>query len=289
MNNPIYKWLNRKYPQNFIIKHAVVGSVVCLVFCLGFLLIYRPLGTHESRILSYGSTMAIYCFILAVSVLVMIRILRSINYFSDMEEWTVLKECLSILFIVVGMGVFIYFVGFLVEEPSQRWNFSTFFDSCKSAFLIGIIPFLFFTLMNSRYFYSYNVRSESKRNAEPEAEQPEKMIQIDSKLKKEKLNFYPNQFLYATSEGNYVVFYLYRDNKVQKEIIRNSISNIEEQLSQFPFVIRTHRAFIVNIQKVYLKKGNALGYQLKLSNIETEIPVSRPNIHSFDRLFNKLS
>jgi len=289
MNNPIYRWLNRKYPQNFIIKHAVVGSVVCLVFCLGFLLIYRPLGTHESRILSYGSTMAIYCFILAVSVLVMIRILRSIKYFSDTEEWTILKECLSILFIVVGMGVFIYFVGFLVEEPSQRWNLATFFDSCKSAFLIGIIPFLFFTLMNSQYFYSYNVRSENNRNAEPEAEQPAKIIQIDSKLKKENLNFYPDQFLYATSEGNYVVFYLYRDNKVQKEIIRNSISNIEEQLSQFPFVIRTHRAFIVNIQKVYLKKGNALGYQLKLSNIETEIPVSRPNIHSFDRLFNKLS
>ena len=289
MNNPIYRWLNRKYPQNFIIKHAVVGSVVCLVFCLGFLLIYRPLGTHESRILSYGSTMAIYCFILAVSVLVMIRILRSIKYFSDTEEWTILKECLSILFIVVGMGVFIYFVGFLVEEPSQRWNLATFFDSCKSAFLIGIIPFLFFTLMNSQYFYSYNVRSENNRNAEPEAEQPAKIIQIDSKLKKENLNFYPDQFLYATSEGNYVVFYLYRDNKVQKEIIRNSISNIEEQLSQFPFVIRTHRAFIVNIQKVYLKKGNALGYQLKLSNIETEIPVSRPNIHSFDRLFDKLN
>jgi len=252
-------------------------------------LIYRPLGTHESRILSYGSTMAIYCFILAVSVLVMIRILRSIKYFSDTEEWTILKECLSILFIVVGMGVFIYFVGFLVEEPSQRWNLATFFDSCKSAFLIGIIPFLFFTLMNSQYFYSYNVRSENNRNAEPEAEQPAKIIQIDSKLKKENLNFYPDQFLYATSEGNYVVFYLYRDNKVQKEIIRNSISNIEEQLSQFPFVIRTHRAFIVNIQKVYLKKGNALGYQLKLSNIETEIPVSRPNIHSFDRLFDKLN
>lgn len=289
MNNPIYKWLNRKYPQNFIIKHAVVGSVVCLVFCLGFLLIYRPLGTHESRILSYGSTMAIYCFILAVSVLVMIRILRTMKYFSDTEEWTILKECLSILFILAGMGVFIYLVGFVVEEPSGRWNLATFFDSCKSAFLIGIIPFLFFTLMNSRYFYTYNVRTESQPTADSsETAQPATMIQIDSKLKKENLNFYPDEFLYATSEGNYVVFYLYRDNKVRKEIIRNSISNIEEQLSQFPFVVRTHRAFIVNIQHVYLKKGNALGYQLKLTNIETEIPVSRPNIHSFDRLFEQL-
>jgi hypothetical protein len=289
MNNPVYKWLNKKYPQNFIIKHSLIGSAISLVSCLGFLVLYRPLGTHESRPLSYVSTMAVYCFILAISVLVMIRVLRSIKYFSDAEEWTILKECISILFILVGMGIFVYFAAFFVEEPSQRWNLSTFFNSCKYAFLIGVIPFLFFTLMNSHYFYAYSVRPENRQSSNPEDEQSEKIIQIDSKLKKEKLNFYPDQFLYATSDGNYVVFFLNRNNKVEKEVIRNSINNIEEQLSQIPSIVRTHRAFIVNIRKVYLKKGNALGYQLKLSNIDVEIPVSRQNIKAFDQQFFKFN
>ena len=289
MNNPVYKWLNKKYPQNFIIKHSLVGSAISLVSCLGFLVLYRPLGTHESRPLSYVSTMTVYCFILAISVLVMIRLLRSIKYFSDTEEWTILKECISIHFILVGMGIFVYFAAFFVEEPSQRWNLSTFFNSCKYAFLIGVIPFLFFTLMNSHYFYAYSVRPENRQSSNPEDEQSEKIIQIDSKLKKEKLNFYPDQFLYATSDGNYVVFFLNRNNKVEKEVIRNSINNIEEQLSQIPSIVRTHRAFIVNIRKVYLKKGNALGYQLKLSNIDVEIPVSRQNIKAFDQQFFKFN
>jgi len=45
----------------------------------------------------------------------------------------------------------IYFTAFLVEIPAQRWNLSTFFDSCKYTFLIGIIPFAFFTIINYRY------------------------------------------------------------------------------------------------------------------------------------------
>jgi len=288
MNSSVYRWLNRRYPQNFIIKHSFVGAILNAVFCLAFLLIYRPLGARESQLLSYTATMAVYCFSSAVSIILMLKALRLISYFSDEQEWTVLKECLSILLTLTGMGVFIYFTAFLVEIPSNRWNFSTFFDSCKYAFLIGIIPFLFFTVMNSHYFYAYNIRPESELNSDQEAEQPVKIIQIDSKLKKEKLNFYPDQFLYATSDGNYVVFYLQRNDKVEKEVIRNSISNIEEQLSQVPSIVRTHRAFIVNIKKVYLKKGNALGYQLKLSNIEAEIPVSRQNIKTFDRQFEKL-
>ena len=143
--------------------------------------------------------------------------------------------------------------------------------------------------MNSHYFYAYSVRPENRQSSNPEDEQSEKIIQIDSKLKKEKLNFYPDQFLYATSDGNYVVFFLNRNNKVEKEVIRNSINNIEEQLSQIPSIVRTHRAFIVNIRKVYLKKGNALGYQLKLSNIDVEIPVSRQNIKAFDQQFFKFN
>lgn len=35
------------------------------------------------------------------------------------------------------MGVAIYFIGFFIEEPTARWNFSTFANSCKNAFLTG--------------------------------------------------------------------------------------------------------------------------------------------------------
>ena len=111
----------------------------------------------------------------------------------------------------------------------------------------------------------------------------EELIQIESRLKKEVLSFYPSQFIYAESDGNYVVFYLKDKENIRKEIIRNSISEIEKQLSVIPYFMRTHRAFIVNMKKIISKKGNTLGYRLKLLDIDSEIPVSRQNIQAFDQ------
>jgi Response regulator of the LytR/AlgR family len=90
--------------------------------------------------------------------------------------------------------------------------------------------------------------------------------------------------MYAESDGNYVVFYLNKNNLVKKEIIRNSINNIEQQLSEIPYFLRTHRAFIVNLKKVRNKQGNTLGYQIKLSDSEFKIPVSRKNTEIFNKL-----
>jgi DNA-binding LytR/AlgR family response regulator len=115
----------------------------------------------------------------------------------------------------------------------------------------------------------------------PTGDTAETYIRIESQLKKEELGFYPSQFIYAESESNYVIFYFLQDNIVQKEIIRNTISNVEEQLSHIPWFVRTHRAFIVNLKKVEQAKGNSLGFRIKLTGIDSEIPVSRSNTNDF--------
>jgi DNA-binding LytR/AlgR family response regulator len=46
--------------------------------------------------------------------------------------------------------------------------------------------------------------------------------------------------------------------------------------------MRVHRAFLVNLRKIESKKGNTLGYRLKLGGSDIEIPVSRNNTKNFD-------
>ena len=84
-----------------------------------------------------------------------------------------------------------------------------------------------------------------------------------------------------------MVFHLKGELKVKKAVIRNSISDIEQQLSNIPYIVRTHRAFIVNARQVCSKKGNSLGYRLKLSCTDDEIPVSRKNIRAFDEVMKQ--
>jgi hypothetical protein len=281
----IYKWFNKKFPQNFILNKPYIGALIFLVFGYVFLTLYKPLNIHAARSLSLELTMVAYCSIFSIIIVGSVKLIKHITFFSNDNEWTILKEILSILIILTGMGIAAYFAGFLIEEPAQRWNLSTFLDSCKITFLIGIIPFAFFTLINYRYiFYTDIVVYYKQANNQFIAEQPEELIRIGSQLKKEELSFYPSQFLYAESDGNYVVFYLTKNDLIKKEIIRNSINNIEQQLSGIPYFIRIHRAFIVNLKKVTSKQGNTLGYRIKLTDNEFKIPVSRQNTKVFNEL-----
>ena len=285
----ISKSLNKWYPQNYIIKNPLIGSLFFLGFCIFFVIIYKPLQTHESHFFSYNLTVAVYCFIVTIPLFGLLTILRSIKFFSNPEDWTVLKELLTVFISLIVMGVAVYFSGFLLEPPSQRWNLITFLDSLLSAFLIFVVPLSFFSIINYRYLLvsdiikQFNTAEVYLRSSV----EPKELIRIESQLKKEELSFYPNQFIYAESDGNYTTFHLKLEDQTKTKIIRNSISNIEQQLSVIPFLFRTHRAYIVNVRTVSSQKGNTLGSRLKLIGIDKEIPVSRQKTRDFDQIMKQ--
>jgi len=284
----ISNWLNKKYPQNILIKKPLLGTLLFLVFCICFVIVYKPLNVHESRFLNFEMTVAAYFIIASFPLFGIVKLLKHIKYFSDPEEWTILKEILSVTISLLGTGVAIYFSGFLLEVPDSRWNLQTFFNSVIIGFLIGLVPFLFFTIINYRYLFVTDIEKSYHNNPGiVNTEKAEEKVRIVSQLKKEILEFFPGQFIYAESDGNYIVFYLDIENQVKKKIIRNSISNIEQQLSEIPFCFRTHRAFIVNVKKIISLKGNTLGYKLKLSGIDAEIPVSRQKARDFGQLMKQ--
>ncbi|MDD2528242.1 MAG: LytTR family DNA-binding domain-containing protein [Lentimicrobiaceae bacterium] len=278
--------LNTKYPQNYIIKKPLLGAVILFVFSLGFTLLYHPLNSHKSIYFEFELTMLFYTFTASLFAWLSIVLMKKIPFLSNKKDWTLLKELLAIYLVLQTIGIVIFLLAFLVEGPAphSRWNLLTFFNSCKYSFLIYIFPFAFFMALNYRFT---RLNFEASINEFKTDLEQELVINISSSLKKESLSFYANDLLFATSDGNYVFFYLSRNNKVQKVPIRNSISNIEDQLKQIPFYFRCHRAFIVNLNKVQSKRGNALGYTLSLANCDEKIPVSRKNIKPFDSLFKK--
>ena len=285
----VREWLNKKYPQNYIMKNPYIGVLIFLAFILFFVIVYKPIKLHESRFFNYEMTIAIYCIIIAVPLIGLLKLLKTLRYFSNPDEWNVGKEILSAVTALLGMGVIVYLSGFLLENPGSRLNLSTFFDSLVSAFLIGIIPFAFFSVINYQYLFVTDIvkNFSTDLNLLTPPHRSEELIRIESQLKKEELAFYPSQFIYAESDGNYVIFHLITENQVRNRIIRNSINNIEQQLSVIPFFVRIHRAYIVNVKMVSSQKGNTLGYRLKLSMIDREIPVSRQKTRDFDQLLKQ--
>jgi hypothetical protein len=274
---------NRYYPQNYLIKNPVAGALALALFCFAVLMIYRPVSNQGFSNLPYTQTMAVYSLSAGLTAYIFIRLFKKINWFSNPKKWNLSKEVVFIILIMAMLGIVIYFLAFWLEPPSDRWNLATFLDSFKYALFTGIVPFAFFTAINYQSLFTTRI---SVIEESDEKMPLEDKIQIRSKLKKEELTFYPSQLIFAESDGNYVVFHLLVNAKIEQKMIRNSMGEVERQLSDFPQFFRTHRAFIVNLKKVTTKKGNTSGYQLKLSDTDFEVPVSRQNTKSFDENFS---
>ncbi|MFW5756737.1 MAG: LytR/AlgR family response regulator transcription factor [Tangfeifania sp.] len=283
MTSAFEKIRQKRYPQNYLIKNPVAGALTLALFCFGVLMIYKPVSNQGFSNLPYTQTMAVYCLNAGIAAYISIRLFKKLNWFSNPNEWNLLKEIVFIVLIMAVFGIVIYLLAFWLEPPADRWNLATFLDSFKYAFFTGIVPFAFFTAIN---YQSLFITRISVIAGSDERMPLENKIQIRSKLKKDELIFYPSQLIYAESDGNYVVFSLLVDGKATKKMIRISMGEVERQLSDFPEFFRTHRAFMVNLKKVTTKKGNSSGYQLKLSNTDFEVPVSRQNTKSFDENFS---
>ena len=285
MDNKHFYFPFRTLPQNYILVSPGNGSLIffCVIFL--FLLIYRPVEIHESQFLSVEATILLYSILSAGFIYVMIVGLKSFaSGFMSAKGWNLTKELSTVILLMIGLGSIIYLAAFIIEEPGERLNMTTYMDSIIRAGLVGMIPFLFFTALNLKYLFESTLYRSTELISESENE---KWITIDTPLKKEELGFYPSQFIYAEAQGNYLKVSLFRKEGIEELNIRCSISGFEEQCKEIPFIVRVHRAYIVNLDRIQKAKGNSMGYRLKVGPVNSEIPVSRGYTARFRRLFGK--
>ena len=143
-------------------------------------------------------------------------------------------------------------------------------------FLIGIAMGSWgYFWVKGRYLYSYSQEKEEQNDSQIPRflkENPEqKMITLYGNSPKSFLSLFPQELLYIESTGNYVQIYYEIDKKVFRKKLRSTVSKMEEALKQYPFIVRCHRAFIVNFYHIK-KISNS---KIWLNSIETEIPVSK--------------
>jgi hypothetical protein len=82
------------------------------------------------------------------------------------------------------------------------------------------------------------------------------------------------QMLYLESADNYVILFYKTGNKPAKQILRNSMKNIEGLLVNSPMK-RCHRSFMVNLNQIEFVDYEKTTCRIKLSGVENLIPVSR--------------
>lgn len=100
------------------------------------------------------------------------------------------------------------------------------------------------------------------------------LIRLQATAGNDVLEFTEENFLFASAEGNYCNIYYINNGQTCKSLIRIPLKIVEEQISNSR-IVRCHRSFIVNLDKVTDAKGNAQGYRLSLQDMAEAVPVSR--------------
>lgn len=90
---------------------------------------------------------------------------------------------------------------------------------------------------------------------------------------------------FIAAAGNYIEIFYESEKGLSKQLIRNKISHVESQLKKHSSLIRCHRTFIVNVDKVTGMDGNMQGFRLALKGIEHMVPVARSHCK---RMYNLL-
>jgi DNA-binding LytR/AlgR family response regulator len=84
-----------------------------------------------------------------------------------------------------------------------------------------------------------------------------------------------SDILYMQGSDNYVTVWYQAHSKVTRFMLRNTLRTMEDELKQ-ESIIRCHRSYLVNVEKVKLIRREKEGLVLELDSIPPSIvPVSR--------------
>lgn len=261
-------------PVRKLTRSFTEGSFIAI-----FLLIFEPFGINNwidpnkiYYLLTFG--------LITTASLLFLRfvIISSFPAYFNEAEWTVGREIISvlILLLIIATGNML-FLSYMLNEAFSLQNFIW---NLASVTLIGIFPVSFGVISNYIYQLKKYKKTVSVKHAEVDSPQT---ILFVAENEKDSFEIAQRNLLFIESADNYAVINYVADGQLKKELLRSSLTRLEKQLES-ESIVRCHRSFIVNLNKVENVTGNAQGYKFHLKTPEAVVPVARKYSELVERI-----
>ena len=276
IKNIMTRWWREPYPS-LVSPWKVVVVPAAIIFLVLYLL--QPFGIARIESGKLWVTLGAACISAGVSsVFVWVLPWMFPRYYEE-RAWTLGKEVSGTLALLlcVTVCVWLYVAWLCGVMPGVR----LFFTVLLWVLILGAFPTVLFAMWNRNIRLARNLREATELNLrlsqKPEAEETPPATLVFSGGTREMLEIDARSFLYAESEGNYVrLHYLsYNDNRPVSKLLRLTMKQAEAAVASAPFIVRCHRAFLVNLHQISKVDGNSQGYRLRLEGCAEEVPVSR--------------
>ena len=269
----INDWLKKPYPFPATAKAKIIISLGFGIFIFLFLLLFKPFDFSllEGKVLYFALG---YGVITAVMMLVNLFLLPLLfPKFFKTSDWVIYKMILFViwLLLLISMANWFFSVINFDSKNIEGHNFSFFL---LVTVLVGFFPLLLYLFISERVKtkqyknIATNILENKKeiRKTETDKNNETQLITLVGDNKKEEFQVTLQDLLFINSEKNYAsVFYLVK-NEVKEYLLRVTLTKIEEQTNKHKSIVRCHKSFIVNTNRVVKIQGNARSLLLKINN-----------------------
>jgi len=275
-------FFNKPFPYIISLRnHFLIASTIS--FIVVFILIFlQPFGSNNFS--SPYKTIYFIGYGVISFIIYLVTHLVSKQYYVRFKIWKRGEEFIfSFLYISIAIIIAFLYTEIIINKQPERLNLKWFLDWFKIMFL-GFGSMLFVVTILLRNYYGSNTLATKNDSLEGHGKHPtEKRILLQGTLKKEAFWVDENSIMFAKSEDNYVSLYFIEDDVIHEKILRNTLTNISQQL---PKLVKAHRSYLINPNYIIALKGNAQNAKLWLKNLEKPVPISKTYFASIKALTN---
>lgn len=281
--------MNTKIPAYLYEKSNIVRLILLTAtFALLFINIFQPFGSRgwyphisDFKYFFFSSLIILTgMLVVVVSRLIMLTYTKK----NDLYLWQYL---LWILVEIVAMSLFYtLFSKYIPKEGLNRDILDIFRQSTINTSWVLLLPYAILWLYFS--WRDKNNQLEKLAKSEPNVELAKKnLVAFPDEKGELKISIMLENLLYVDSADNYATIHYLNKSKLSHYLIRNSLKWMEENLTNDSPLVRCHRSYIVNLDKVKVLRKTKEGIFLELDTDNTsDIPVSKTY---YERVMNKFS
>jgi hypothetical protein len=276
---PIPSYLNEK--RN-IIRMVIFTSLFALVF----INIYSPFGVDRWFNLTRLEFLTYSSLVILTGVLVVV-VSRIIMYYYGRRHIINYYHYFAWIFAEIMLMSLFYalFEKFVLKDVRIFTELVKL--SAQNTALVLLLPYSVMWL----YFSWHDKKEQIERMEEIRSSSGNvrDMLPFYDEKSVLKFSIKKDSLLYLESSENYVTIFYLNKGKISKYLLRDTLKKMEEKFSGTE-IIRCHRSYMVNFEKVKVIKKDKDGLKLEFDNPSmTDIPVSKTYADNVMQTFSKYS
>ncbi|MDP4237933.1 MAG: LytTR family DNA-binding domain-containing protein [Bacteroidota bacterium] len=269
--------MNTKIPS-YLYDKANINRLILFtaLFALLFINIFQPFGSREWY--PYISDFKYFFFsslIILVGMLVVVVSRLAMLVYVKKHSISYSQYAFWVLAEILAMSLFFsLFTKYIPKEGLNRDFMEIFHKSTVNTSLVLLLPYSILWLYFSWRDKNNLLQKITSADQGSEA-QRKNLIAFPDEKGVLKITIILENLLYIDSADNYVTIHYLNKSKLSHFLIRNSLKWMDENLTKDSQLVRCHRSYIVNLDKVKVLRKNKGGIFMELDAVNTpDIPVS---------------